>query len=249
MADSKNQGMVARNLPAVMSDGTAAYDRDGRYGEKYVIPLTPNLHALADEGSYFVATNPAPGAAIAYGVQAAFSDTNAFLIARNNDLISNMSAKRVYLDYIKLICTVVPASATSAQFAVKSDGPSSLRYTSGGTQIAAVNTNNDSNTGSMIGNNIWAGTPVLAASSSSARLLARGVLNGAIPGISDEYVIKFGSIDGGGNIRGGTASTRLVVNAPPIIIGPQQWISLHLWFPANAATAPTFEMEMGWFER
>ena len=44
---------------------------------------------------------------------------------------ANPSGKRMYLDYIKLICAVVPASATGARFAVKTDP-----------QLRTISTNN-----------------------------------------------------------------------------------------------------------
>ena len=113
----------ARAIPSPQSDQKAPVTnvRGGRYGEQYVLPLISTKHLPADEGSYFIATNPTPGTALAYNVQAAFSDTVPLLYIQNNDSKANPLAKRLYLDYIKLICTVAPASSTGARFAAKTD--------------------------------------------------------------------------------------------------------------------------------
>jgi hypothetical protein len=93
----------ARAIPSTQSDQKAPVTnvRGGRYGEQYVLPLISTKHLLADEGSYFIATNPTPGTALAYNVQAAFSDTVPLLYIQNNDSKANPLAKRMYLDYIK----------------------------------------------------------------------------------------------------------------------------------------------------
>ena len=113
----------ARGLPSPQTDQKAPVTnvRGGRYGEQYMLSLIPTKHVLADEGSYFIATNPTPGTALAYNIQAAYSDTVPLLYIQNNDSKANPFAKRMYLDYIKLICSVVPASGTGARFAVKTD--------------------------------------------------------------------------------------------------------------------------------
>jgi len=107
----------ARAVPSPQSDQKAPVTnvRGGRYGEQYVLPLIPTKHLLADEGSYFIATNPTPGTALAYNVQAAFSDTVPLFYVQNNDSKANPFGKRLYLDYIKLICTTAPASSTGTR--------------------------------------------------------------------------------------------------------------------------------------
>ena len=54
----------ARAVPSPQSDQKAPVTnvRGGRYGEQYVLPLIPTKHLLADEGTYFIATNVTPGA-------------------------------------------------------------------------------------------------------------------------------------------------------------------------------------------
>jgi len=112
--------------------------RGGRYGEQYVLPLIPTKHLLADEGSYFIATNPTPGTALAYNIQAAFSDTVPLFYVQNNDSKANPFGKRLYLDYIKLICTTAPASSTGVRFALKTDPAIRTISTNNTTAGAAV---------------------------------------------------------------------------------------------------------------
>src|ERR1039457_7133219 len=113
----------ARAVPSPQSDQKAPVTnaRGGSCGEQYVLPPTPPKPPLADEGSYFIATNPTPGTALAYNIQAAFSDTVPLFYVQNNDSKANPFGKRLYLDYIKLICTTAPASGTGARFAIKTD--------------------------------------------------------------------------------------------------------------------------------
>ena len=113
----------ARAIPSPQADQKAPVTnvRGGRYGEQYVFSLVPTKHMLADEGTYFIATNVTPGTAQLCNIQAAFSDTTPLLYIQNNDSKANPFAKRIYLDYIKLICSIAPASSTGARFAVKTD--------------------------------------------------------------------------------------------------------------------------------
>jgi len=130
----------ARAVPSPQSDQKAPVTnvRGGRYGEQYVLPLIPTKHLLADEGSYFIATNPTPGTALAYNIQAAFSDTVPLFYVQNNDSKANPFGKRLYLDYIKLICTTAPASSTGVRFALKTDPAIRTISTNNTTAGAAV---------------------------------------------------------------------------------------------------------------
>src|SRR6267143_1796369 len=119
--------------------------RTGRY--KGALPGTSLIRTkqiLADDEQYFVATNPTPGTAIAFAINAAVSETAGyFLSVLNNDA---KGGKRIFLDYLKLLCAVVPASATSAEMFIKTD---TAGFSSGGSAVTPVNTNSDSTAGSV----------------------------------------------------------------------------------------------------
>jgi hypothetical protein len=131
-------------------------------------------------GRSLIATNVTPGTAQAYNVQAAFSDTTPLLYIQNNDSKANPFGKRMYLDYIKLICTVVPASATGARFAVKTDPQLRTISTNNTLAITPTSPNSDVATQSVCSVNAQNnGTAsVLTASSGAARLVANASMGG-----------------------------------------------------------------------
>ena len=240
--------IVSRPLPQYTPDQMEAIPRLGRYREQIVQPLWSTLHSLADEGSFFIATNPTPGTAIAAALNAAVSETAGYYwLLKNNDVQGAPGAKRAYLSYLRLIQGgTVPASATAGHFFLKLD--TIPRYTSGGTQLTPVNVNGDANTTSIA--QTYAGALTTAAAGASARLLARGVLRSVIPVINDEWILVAGGNEAANSgALSGAAALRMSIAIPPIVLAPQQTLGLQLWFPGNAVTAGTFELEAGWWER
>lgn len=240
---------IDRQLPDAESDSTEKTLRGGRYGEAYVLPIMPAKHLLADEGTYQIATSPTPGTGIAFVVNASVSETAGnFLYWKNNESQGNTRAKRVYLDYLRLIMTAVPAAGISGHYFIKVDNKDRAAASPGGTQLQPTNANADSGTGTV--SQIWAGANTTVAPSASARLLSRGVLRSVIPVVNDEILFAFGPQDIHGSIQlGGAVAQRMVIPCPPVIIGPQDNLCLQLWFPSNAVTPASFELEAGFWER
>jgi len=240
---------VSRSIPQATVDTNDASNRGGRYGEQYSAPLHSPRHYLADEGSYFIATNPTPGTAIAVTTSiTTFAETAGAvagaMLFKNTESRTAASPKRIYLDYIKLVVLGVPTSATAWQYAlVIDDNP--VRYTSGGSALTPVNPNGDSSETSIA--TVYFGA-LTTAVTNNKRLVARGNLRGVIPTTFDTLVIVSGGVEGGGSAVSAAASGRFVDNCPPIIVGPQQNLLLSLWGPSCAAAA-TFELEAGWWER
>jgi hypothetical protein len=201
----------------------------------------PGPFVEADEGRYFVATNPTPGTAIAQTIQTSFLATNALCTIFNGNAAGGA---RIYLDYIRLIVGTAAASATSCELAAVLDKIN--RFSSGGSAITPVCSNLDAsnnNTGAVI--NFGA---VTAAAASAARIVSRITVKPSIQLTKDSYVIKFGAPAG----QGSTVPSAVGIigqDAPPIVIAPQGSLVLHVWNPANSATAPTYEFELGYFER
>jgi hypothetical protein len=237
-------GLVGQALPTALSDAAQGQIRVGKYGEQIVIPLTFGMSAVANEGTYYRATNQVPGTATAYSITTAFSATAGFAVIRNTD---SAGGKRLFMDYIRLICTTAPASATSSHFAISID--STNRYTSGGTALTPQNANMVS-ANSSIGT-CHIGAPTIAAASGSVRYLTRGVLFSAIPVVNTEWIINFGAGDSGSGTLAGTTAARIGIPMGPVVLGPGATHSLvlHIWNPANATTAPQYEFEAGWWER
>lgn len=243
------QFLPARTKPQVIPDGSTPQTgaRGGRYGEQVVQNIIPGKQALSDEGSYFVATNATVGTGVAYAIQAAFSDTVAAFVLQNNDSPSNTNAKRVYLDYVRLITTVVPASTTIARYAIKLDNINRAP-TAGSALLTSANANADDGTNSIA--KVWgfsAAALTVPASSSSARTVANGAIGG-LPIVGDELVIQAGGVDMAAYGSSATASRKLGV-CPPVIVGPQQYAVVYLWFVSNATTALSAEYEIAWWER
>lgn len=237
-------GLVNRVKPNKVADGANTPLRQTRYGELYTINMTQGTYAFADEGSYFKTTNPTVGTGLTATIQTSFAATNAFFNIRNTD---SAGGKRLYMDYITLICNTVPATATSMQLAVTLDNPVTVRYSSGGSALTAVNANMDDATATI--SNIHAGALTLTAASGSARTVARGVLRSAIPVVQDSIMIQFGAVQNVTGTLGGATAVATADDTGPCIIGPGQDLNVHLWWPGNATTAGVWELEAGWWER
>lgn len=246
-------GIVSRSLPQPGTDGTEREVRLSRYGGQVVENIVPTKHALADEGAYFVTTNPTPGTALANAISASFSDTVPYLLLNNTDTASSPTAKRIYLDYIKLITTVIPTSGASTQVAAKIDVLRSITTNNYAT-LTPNNCNMDTGVKSvatcLVQNSATASA--VPASSSAARLVQRSTM-GLVDIVGDVFIWQYGGLDPapwqGLTAINAAVNKRLVDNAPPIVIGPQQTFSFYLWFPSNATTGFSGECEIGWWER
>jgi hypothetical protein len=241
---------VSREKPQALADAIEASNRGNRYGENYVQMFHGKKHNLADEGSYFVATNPTLNTAIALTTSiTTWADSGATsssaLFMKNSELRTNASAKRVYFDYIKMTCVGAPTSATEWQYAIHTDD-AAARYTSGGTALVPINPNADSSVVSIVTGYFGA---VVTAAATNRRLVSRGMIRPSIPVVRDEFIIVSGPIELGGSYGAAAGVlSRIVVPTPPIIIGPQQQMVLSLWGVACAA-ASTWEFELCWWER
>jgi hypothetical protein len=244
------KGTVHRARPDATPEYLDSEFRMTKYGELMVQTVVGTKHTAADEGGYYIANNLVPGTGLAFAITAAASDTAGnFLAIRNMESVADSpNAKRIYLDYIRLIPTVAPATATAGQVKFNIDTFLNNRYTSGGTQLAVAGVNLDSGNASSA--QIFAGALVTTALSSAARQVGRAVLRTVIPVINDEYIFNFGAVDISANQSLATATAiRQNIPMPPVIIGPQQTLTMGMWFPGNATTAGSFEVEVGYWER
>lgn len=235
-----------RALPSPVNlDGQDALPRGGRYGETIVELRSPKPHGLADEGSYFVATNPTPGTGLAtIAAQASLADTAPFILLTNTNPVNG---KRIYLDYLRFIATAAGTAGTQLRWAVKTD-TSLTRYTSGGSVITPNNVNQDDSTSSKAV--IQAGALVATAASAAVRLLGNGMFRPVIPVVADVYQLSFGGIDNPlpSVVTTGTAQASVCQNTHPVIVGPGQCAAIHIWLPSQSA-ASSYEFELGYWER
>ncbi len=248
MADSVQQYIsTARALPGVNPENSWGTQRGSRYGEAFVQQMGGAMWPFADEGSYFLATNPTPGTGIAgHAAPTTIDDTKPFLLLRNGASPA-ANAKRCYLDYIKLQTTAAGAGATTTLFGCKLDKGAN-RYTSGGSTLTPVNPNMDSSASPAM--TVKAGAVVAAAASADVRLLTGGQLaRSVVTVVGDTYLWVFGQgRQLSSMIVAGTAIANIVYAMPPVVIGPEQMFLLHQG-GASQSGAHSFEIEIGWTER
>lgn len=237
-------GVTRRAQPTKSVDGTQQQIRVSGYGDQYAVMMSAGHYGLADEGAYFKATNPTFGTAVTHATTAAFSATAALFCLRNNDA---EGGKRLFIDYVRLIVAATPTTATSAQMAVTIDNTN--RFSSGGTAITPVCSNMDSTNATIA--NLNFGAVVLTAASGSVRNIARHTIKTqATPCLTagDVIMCDFGSFAAQGAALNGTAPVALPSSFGPIVLGGGDSLNFHVWYPA-VTVAPSYEFEIGWWER
>lgn len=252
------KGLVLKLLPTPFTD-----DREddkpvrlGRYGEQLAQVLYgPSRHGLAEEGSYLVAYNPTVSTGMTQvAAQTAFSDTTPNFYIYNNENPANQYAKSIYIDYIKMIATAAATAATAIHYALVLD-VTARSLTTDNTQSLTVGNPNGAVANGIISPTIkWqnsATASVIAASSSNARRVGRGVLGGLnIAG--DEMIIVSGSTDVGAHpgltAAQASAVSRRVSTCPAIVLGPGDSLTGHFWAPSSSASWNP-EVEIGFWAR
>jgi hypothetical protein len=231
-------GKVNRALPGPIADGLQSQPRLSKYGSLFAeVFHASDAYTLADEGSYFTAMSTTPGTAytLTAAAQAAFSATQALVVLRNTDA---EGAKRIYLDFVRIVFATGGTAGTRIEVAVAVDNVN--RYSSGGTAVTIANANMDSSNATIAGINVGAVTA--AAASGNVRYTGRGTLSTAIPAIGETHSLDFGGAE--------VAASYIdkICRMPPTVIGGGDSIVIHLWLPSQSA-APTGEILVGWWER
>jgi hypothetical protein len=229
--------------PALADGATAQDNRFTGYKEPYIFPVKTKLYPLADEGSYFVATNPTPGTGIAgHAAPTTMDNTKPFILVQN---LAPPGGRNIYLDYIKLVVSAVGAGGTT-NYATHLTDPGA-GYTSGGSSIVAVNPN--LNSGQRSAASIYMGA-VVATASGNQRLVASQNARTVIAVVGDVLLFNFGTeTQALSNMPlEGTLQLERVMAVPPVILVPQGWYKLVLW-RASQSGANSYEIEMGYWER
>ena len=250
--DLLNRAYVSEARPQPMPDTSSQEMRCDRYGNQYSVNLYNGMHALAAEGSMWIATTPTPGTGIT-GTAAtgtSYTATQALLVLYNSEnQPTGMSGRRVILDFITLICTAAGTASTSCHLAHQVDNGN--RYSSGGSALTPVNPNMDIGSAGAVGK-LYAGVVTATASTSAVRFIHRNIAKiAAAPAwlVGDSLTIKFGTQENGGaSSVSATVAANMTIYAPPIILGPNQSYVLNEWSPARSA-AQSFEFIVGWIER
>ncbi len=242
-----SQAQANRELPGAQVNNTLQPVRTSRYMEPYgQLVGGSKLHALADEGTYFTATNVLSTAITGTAAPTAFSATVALMSLYNGAISGTTGAKNIYLDWIRLEPRAAGTNGTNFLFAMSID--SGNRFTSGGTAITPVNPNMNSSaaTGAVLN----VGALTTTAASGSVRRAAQGQIRSVIKVIGDVYLFTFGQSTAStvGMPLEGTLQAMIPVTCPPVVLGPNSTLLLHE-IAASQSVAATFEFSMGWWER
>lgn len=218
-------------------------------GSQKVASLWNTDHSLADEGNYFIATNPVTGTGIATTTSVVDDAATASATHAQNVpvmYIQNRSATdSIYLRYLRMIVTAAPTSATEWNISLRADNVA--RYTSGGSAITPVNINTGAGKASAA--LIYFGAVVTTPlPSASARLLGRAMVQSSIPVVKDQWIFTFGDTTMPTNVLTASAAKNINIPMGPVVLGPNWNLAIGMWGAANAG-APAWEFELGYAER
>jgi hypothetical protein len=235
-----------RQLPAAENQNIWGNVRASRYGDLITAPLGSKVYGYADEGSYFLVTNPTMGTGIA-GIAASTS----FDAAEHLMLIRNTNtSKRLYLDFIDLVVTAAGASGTTTGFTMTADKGTS-RYTSGGSTLTPVNPNID-DTASAADVLVKFGALVTTAASADVRPLGDFLVRTVIKVVGDSYRFTFGDSGAAWQCAGasldGTTSAKVTIPCPPVILGETDQFLLSDW-AASQSGASSYQVRCGFWLR
>jgi hypothetical protein len=242
------KGWVSRMLPQAETDNGPGIVRLGRYGDIFTVGAVRKQHVLADEGSYFVANNGGTGVATG-ATPTSFSDTAPMLTLYNTDSPGNQNAKRVHLDFIKLMETA--AGTAGVTFRVQIKIGNGNPYSSGGTQLFPVNPNMDVPSRASV---LQAYLLPTAVAMTSPRTIVGDVVciptTAAVIAILSTIHMNFGGVEGTPfSVIGSTANCIIAgVPLPPIVLGPNQGASINFLIGSQSA-ASSWTPELGWWER
>lgn len=245
------RGLAQRALPTFNPDSSNVDvgSRYGSYGENFVLSLVRKQHVLADEGSYFTATNNQTGIVPTYGTS--LVATSPFITIYNSNAVA-----RLYLDYIALVAIAAGAQTTTAGYTAISVVIDAInRYTSGGSALTANIVNPNMAANNVSGAIINCGAIVAPAASAARtvvgiRNIRPSVSTTVINVVGDMNLLTFGSVEGAtGSIT--VANANIMPQAlPPVIIGPGQTALLYIWYPVvSAPSAATYAPEIGFWVR
>lgn len=239
-------GRPASALPNVSPDsatGEVPLRVDG-YGA--VITGECGLEGLANEGALFVARNTTLGTGMTWvAAQTAYGATAPNFHIRNTAVAGG---KSIRLHSLKMLVKAVGTGTTAIYYAAVLD--TTLRAIGTDNTVAItpknVNGNASNSLDVLINAQNSATVSVLSAATAGARTLAHGSLGG-IAVVGEELNIVFGGQPGGGlgmtAVSGAGCPGRRVSNAPPIVVAPQQSLTIAVWaVGSSAAIDPEFEL-------
>jgi len=212
-------------------------------------------HALADEGAYFIATNPTPLTPIAItaaivdaaNAGATSAQTRPVSVIYNPWAVNDPAAKAIYLQYWWFLLTTIPATGNVFDMCMWLDPVGSNTYSSGGSKIVPVAAN--PGIGSASRAQFYFGAITANPTTAGGQLIMRRKIDSVIPVVLDEYMLTFGDVSMPTNVlSAGTVVKRVNFPLPPVVIPPGFALKLGMFGTGNTGT-PAFEFECGYVER
>lgn len=234
---------TAKLRPTKNADGSALVtpSRTGSYGEATVMPYGIGRYGLADEGSYWTVST-----VIGTDITAHAAPTIANNETKPIIHLYNAGSTDVYLDYIELLTTVANASATAVGFTIYTDAKGSTNRTGGGTELTPVNVRSNSTLTSSL--QVWVGA-VTAVGTSPKKVFSR-VVKEFIGVALDRYSFSFGNgLIGNPTTTYVAGATAICTYGPPVVLAPGGNLCFCQVSPSGSATAATFQMELGLWDR
>lgn len=255
------QGVTnALSSPAATPDGTQTplALRTGKYNEQYIGSLFPTKVAAALAGYYYSVV--AAGTAVVTSLTA-LTEASPALIIENT---AQAGGPNIMLDFMRIKATAIAAASTDWQVAWKLDNIRN-KWASAGSTLTPQNASMGSTNSSVAAVHFGALVVSTAQQSSSN---ARSIVNNFIyptttaPAtiIGDTVDFRFGSLEtplptvlnnvaqtDATHLGARTFATGLPVALPPVILTPGTTATLFLW-SSNSASAPSYELNGGWYE-
>lgn len=264
------KGLCSRFLPLPQGDSLDV-DRTvrcGRWGDVRVESCWPTDHLLADEGCFMVACMLPGAIQLQTGITSAFSSTAALIVLGNS---AQTGGKRVYPRCLKLAVNGAWSSGTDLRYALVLDSkdrtPTTVSSGSGGTgpgtpatqtayrsQVFCASTED---TPTPVGipyfpmSTFNGALPLVPSPGQYARtIVGNGYLKNSGALVADVVGLQFGCADHHGTFQSAAAAAKLFDVAPPVVIGPGQFLVVHLWSTSNAGAGGTFiDILLTWVER
>jgi len=214
--NSKLYGEVHQDQQDAIANDTNGPVGMSRRGKLHVADHGKPAYGLAEQGQYFVATNPTAGTGIAgFAAADGINDLQNTLSVFNRN--SAASGKRIYFDFLTVMVTAAGANGTDLAYVMHTD--TVTRYTSGGSAITPVCTNASAEEES--GARIHFGA-LVSPEASAQRLISGGVMRVVIGVVGDIFNFNFGG-SGETSAQGileATATVCMNFAVPPVSIGP-----------------------------
>lgn len=228
-------------------------ERFTRLNERGNFDYAPRDKALmAMAGDYFVATNPTAGTAIAAAVLTALDDTKAHFCWTHKDGPGAEPKVQIVPDYLRLIPTVAPASATQMFYTLVIEPGSAAAPSAGNNNQTPVNANSGESRSSKCRFDHFTGgaaMTMVARTAQARTLVTRGLLRRSVPVVNDEIILDFANLNIVGSLQEIATISKAMTGTPPISIGPGGQLRLYLWWPGNSITGMSLEFDTGWAER